>query len=201
MKTKTIVSGYLAFVLAVALSGNANAASLGLTTAPPTLSASSAIVDFFEFGPDGDLSAFGAIVDFTDGVSPTGLTEIGFGVGYPIANPTIGATGGFSISDDDGLFLGGDVIAVGFSEDGIELQFGNLSGSGAASFGASVLMRLQFDDALGVDPFAVLVDGDSYAASINVSNVAPVPLPAAWPLLLSAFAGIRWMQRKVVAKA
>lgn len=45
---------------------------------------------------------------------------------------------------------------MGFTEDVIELQFGNLSGSGAGSFGASVLALISFDDPLGANPFRTI---------------------------------------------
>jgi hypothetical protein len=173
--------------------GQATAATLGLTTEAPSLSASEAFIDYFEFGTDGDLSTFGAEVDATDGVSPAGFTEIGFGIGFGFADPTNGATGGFDVFDEDGLYLTGDLLAVGFDEDVIELQFGNLSGSGAGFFGSSVLALIAFDDPLGANPFASLVDGDSLGASVTISNVAdvaPIPLPASVLFLLGGLASI-----------
>lgn len=166
------------------------AATLGLRTEAPSLATSAAFIDYFEFGPDGDLSTFGALVDSTDGVSPVGFTEIGFGIGVALADPTTGATGGFDVFDEDGLFLAGDLLAVGFVEDVIEFQFGNLSGSGAGSFGSSVLALIAFDDPLGANPFASLVDSDSLGASVTISNVAPIPLPASVLLLLGGLVSI-----------
>jgi hypothetical protein len=166
-----------------------------------SLSSSTAFIDYLEFAPDGDLSTFGAQVDFTDGVSPTGFTEIGFGIGFLLADPTTGATGGFDIFDEDGLFLDGELLAVGFTEDVIGLQFGNLGGSNASSFGSSVLASIAFDDALGANPFDGFVDGEYYGASITTSNVAdatvaPVPLPAGLPLLLTSLGGIVLLRRR-----
>lgn len=200
MKNRFFSAILLAGALALSVPTFSFAASLGLTTVAPTLKAGLATIDYLEFGPDGDLSTFGAEVDFTDGVSPVGLTEIGFGVGFSLTNPTLGATGGFDIFDEDGFFLGGDLIAVGFSNDVIELQFGNLMGAGAGSFGASVLALIAFDDQLGPDPFASLVDGEFYPASITVSNVravdAAVPEPATLLLVLTALAGSGWIGRR-----
>lgn len=183
------------------LSGQASAATLGLTTETPHLSSSMAVIDYVEFGFDGDLSTFGAEVDFTSGVSPSGATKIGFGIGFSLADPPIGATGGFDILDEDGLFLSGDLLALGFTEDTIELQFGNLSGSGVEYFGSSVLALISFDDSLGTDPFAVLPDGASLGASIMISNVssstvAPIPLPAGLPLLLTSIGGTILLRRR-----
>lgn len=181
--------------------GQAVAATLGLTTEAPILSSSTAFIDYLEFAPDGDLSTFGAEVDFTDGVSPNGFTEIGFGIGFSLADPTTGLSGGFDIFDEDGFFLGGDLFAVGFIEDVIELQFNNLSGSGAGSFGTSVLALITFDDPLGANPFASLFDGDSLGASITISDVAsstvaPIPVPAGLPLLLTGLGGIVLLRRR-----
>ncbi len=165
------------------------AATLGLTTGAPSFSSSTAFIDFLDFDPDGDLSTFGVEVVATDGVTPVGLTEIGFGIGYSLADPTGDFSGGFDIFDEDGEFLAGDLLAVGFTEDVIEFEFGNLTGSGAGDFGASVLALIAFDDPLGMNPFNGFLDGDSLGASITVLNVvdtsvAPVPLPAGLPLLL-----------------
>lgn len=172
--------------------GSASAATLGLTTGLPSVSASQASVDFFVNDPvapvDGDLSTFGAVVDATNGVPVTGIAEIGFGVSYALSDPTSDLTGGFDVFDANGLVLGGDLFAVGFTEDVIELQFTNLTGSAAGSFGATVLMLIAFDDPfdeLGPNPFADLVDGLFYDASLTISNVVPIPLPAGLPLLLT----------------
>ena len=80
-------------------------------------------------------------------------------------------------------------MAVGFTEDVIEFEFGNLTGNGVGDFGSSVLAIIAFDDPLGMNPFDGFFDGDSLGASITISNVvdtsvAPVPLPAGFPLLL-----------------
>lgn len=177
----------------------ASAASLNLLTGSATIGSNSASIDYLEIATDGDLSTFGAEVDFTDGVSPVGFTEIGFGIGFSIADPTSGATGGFDIFDDNGLFLDGDVLAVGFTDSVIEFEFGNLSGSGAGSFGSSVLALISFDDALGANPFASLVDGDFYSASISISNVTPIPLPAGFPLLAAGLGGLLILRRHKAA--
>lgn len=175
------------------------AAPLGLATQAPTIQSSFAFIDFFEFFGDGDLSSFGAAVDSTDGVSPNGFAEIGFGIGFDLADPTTGATGGFDVFDDDGLFLGGNLKSVGFSENVIELEFDNLVGAGAAAFNSSVLMRIAFDDVLGPDPFSGLVDGNPYTGSLSISNVAntgTVPVPATLALLVPAFGALVWSRKR-----
>lgn len=193
------VAGTLA--IGAVVGGAASAATLGLTTETPGLSSSVAFVDFFDFDPDGDLSSFGAEVDATDGVSPNGFTEIGFGFGYSLADPTGDFDGGFDVFDESGEFLAGDLSAIGFTEDAIELQFGNLSGSGASSFGSSVLMLISFDEPIGANPFNAFVDFDSLGASISIASVAdtsvaPIPLPAGLPLLITGIGGIALLRRR-----
>lgn len=196
MINKFLTAIFLTGIMAAFMPVHSFAATLGLSTESPTLGASFASIDYLEFGSDGDLSTFGAEVDFTDGISSVGITEIGFGMGFSLIDPTVGATSGFDVFNEDGLFLAGDLIAVGFTENIIELQFANLSGLGSGSFGSSVLALITFDDALGPNPFVSLIDGEFYTASVSISNVAnisSVPLPAALPLFLSALVGLGWV--------
>ena len=75
----------------------------------------------------------------------------------------------------------------------IEIQFGNLTGSVAASFGASVLAMITFTN----EPFDGLSDGGVYDASITISNVvSAIPLPASLPLLLAGLGGIGWLRSR-----
>lgn len=187
--------------LAAVFGSMSAATTLGLTTEAPSLTSNTAFIDFLDFDPDGDLSTFGAEVDATDGVAPVGFTEIGFGIGYSLSDPTGDFSGGFDIFDEDGEFLAGDLLAVGFTEDVIEFQFGNLTGSGAGDFGASVLALIAFDDPLGLNPFESFFDGDSLGASITISSVvdtspAPIPLPAGLPLILTGLGGLLVLRRK-----
>ena len=192
-----IRTAVFSFVLYVGLTGSATATSLGLITTDPTIEASLAFIDYLEFGGDGDLSTFGAEVDFVDGVSPVGITEISFGIGYSLANPTDDANGGFDIFDQNGLFLIGNLFRIGFLEDIIELQFNNLAGSAAGDFGSSVLALVTFDNPLGPNPFVSLVDGNSYTASISISRVAAtIPLPASLPLMLIGLGALGFMLRR-----
>lgn len=181
--------------------GAVSSATLGLSFGEPSLSSSTAFVDYLAFGPDGDLSTFGAEVDVSNGVSPTGFTEIGFGLGFSLADPTNDFSGGFDIFDDVGEFLAGDLFAVGFTEDVIELQFSNLSGSGANEFGSSVLAFVSFEDPLGENPFSSLFDGDSLGASISFASVidttvAPIPLPGGLPLLLAGIGAFTMVRKR-----
>lgn len=202
---KVMRSALILGCLSLWLPIHALGASLGLTTQAPTLTASTANIDYLEFGTEGDLSTFGTEIDAIDGISTNGVTELGFGFGFSLSDPTTGIAGGFDISDEDGLFLAGDILAVGFSEGIIELQFDTLSGAGAGNFGSSVLAVLTFNDPLGSNPFAALVDGESYMASITVSDVVGVNAgidppnvsePALWSLFLPSLLGMTWFGRR-----
>lgn len=174
-------------------------ASLGLTPGSPILTAPDAFIDYLEFGPDGDLSTFGAVVASAQGTLPDGFTEIGFGVGFSLSDPTLDATGGFDVFDESGFYLGGELAAVGFFTDSIELQFDVLGGSGAADFGSSVLAVITFGLPLGDTPFQALFDGDSIEASITLSGfspVTPVPLPPGLLLLIVGLSGMGLLRRQ-----
>ncbi len=192
-----VLNSLLGFILlSLMTSFNLNAATIGLDTGSPKIEAGFSTIDFFDLVTDGDLSTFGAVVDFTDGVSPFGFTEISFGVGYDLVKPTIGASGGFDVFDENGLFLGGELKAVGFSENEVEFQFENLSGAAASDFDSSVLMVISFFDALGANPFDAFVDGTAYDASISIANVKPVSEPAMMPLIMLAFLGMTIINRR-----
>lgn len=174
------------------------AASLGLSTQGPTLGSSFALVDYLEFGGDGDLSSFFNPIDSSNGVAPVGLSDLSLSAAFPLTSPTTGATGFFDIFDDNGLFLGGDLLAVGFTQDVIELQFDNLIGSAAGSFGSSIQASITFDDSLGSNPFGSLIDGNFYTASINIANVVPVSEPHSLGLLVFCLAGVLFYRRRAL---
>ena len=201
----------LALVLAFA-TVSAQAATLGLSTNAPTIGADGT-VDYLEFGPDGDLSMFGAVV-FGSSLTSLDLAtaEMDFGIGFDVADPLSDASGGFSVSDQFGTYLAGDLWYVGSRLFGtnqsiIELQFGSLSGRGAGEWTQTALMNVIFSDLPG-DPFAGLVDGVFHDVQIGLFAVqgtfqdpttgpgpAPIPLPAAG-LFLVAGIGLLGAMRK-----
>jgi hypothetical protein len=191
-----IMQWLLSIIVAFGHIGSSKAVPLGLPTSAPTIESSFALFDFFEFGPDGDLSTFGAVVDFADGAAPVGLAEIGLGFGFGLADPTIGAAGGFFVVDDNGLFLDGILEAVGFTEDIIELQFGSLGGAASADFGETVLALIAFDDPLGPNPFLAFNDGDLLTAAISISSVVAVSEPSTLALLAPVLLGIGWFRQR-----
>lgn len=181
-----------AFFAAVFFGAAAQAATLGLATSAPTVGARG-VVDYLEFADEGDLSMFGANV-FVSSLTTLDVASarLGFGVGFDLSDPEANASGGFVILDDLGLYLSGDLAALGFrgfrSDDGIvELQFGNLMGRGASEWTDTLLMNVIFDG-VGGSPFTSFVDGEFYDVEIGmfavVSDVSEIPLPAgAWLLL------------------
>lgn len=185
---KTIKTSLFSLCLLIlsSFSFTTNAATLGLATQDPSLDSSFAFVDYFEFGTDGDVSSFGGIIDSSSGISPFGLTEFSFGVGFSLSDPTNTATGGFDVFDGNGLFLGGDLAAVGYTENVIEFQFNQLTGSAASNFGASALMMISFVDQLGANPFIGLVDGTFYDASVHIASVVNT-VPVSEPAILSLY--------------
>lgn len=176
----------LGMALAVLAPPVADAATLGFTSRSPSLTVGEATLDFLRFGAEGDLSTFGDAVDAAEGISPAGVAELSFGVGFPLADPT-DATGGFDVVDADGLFLDGTLSQVGFEEGVIELLFADLGGPAADAFGPAALATVVFTGPLGPDPFAALADDATYEARITLASAVPLPASA---LLLLASTGL-----------
>ncbi len=181
------------------ITGVSQAATLGLTTSAPTIGATGS-VNYFEFGPDADLSlldGFATVSSLTSLDVPS--SDVSFGVGFDAAHPEAGATGGFSVFDAQGLYLAGDLIDLGFRSFGlrsiVELHFGSLSGRGTPEWTETLLMNVIFDRA-GDNPIAAFVDGDVFDVELGVFAVVgspappPIPLPAAGWLLLGGLAAL-----------
>ena len=191
MTIKTII-GALALSIA---SLSAQAATLGLATSAPTVGADG-VVDYLEFGPDGDLSMFGVPVHTSSLTTIGAGAEVGFGIGFSLSDPESGASGGFEIYDDQGLYLSGDLLALGFRAfrafDGlIELHFGSLTGRGVSEWTDTLLMTVIFDGT-GEDVFGSFFDGEFYDVEIGMFAVtsdapppSPIPLPDSAFLLLA----------------
>lgn len=199
MNSIKLFCGFVVLAIATSFPLLSHATTLGLEKGSPSLSSGAALIDYLEFGTDGDLSVFGVLVEEASEVPPSGVAEIGFGVGFLRDSPIGNATGGFDIFDDEGLFLGGDLIAIGFQENTLELQFSNLVGAGSKFFDLSVLMVLEFADSLGSNPLTSLVDGEAYLATIslfNVRNASAIPTPGTLSLAILALFGLSWLQKK-----
>lgn len=188
------------FAAAALVGSMSQAATLGLTTTDPSVTASDSIVEVLECCGFNEVFGFDAVIDSSTGVTPNGLGLLEFGFDYNLSDPTGDFSGAFGIFDDDigdPEFLSGELIAIGFLEDVIELQFGNLLGRAAGDFNSSVLAVISFADPLGTNPLDSLADGDFLSASITISNVvAPIPLPAGLPLMLGGFGTLLVLRRK-----
>lgn len=177
------------------------AASLGLVTGDPRIGSGPGLVEFVDFGDGfGDLVAAFLPVLSASGVV-AGAWEIGFGIGYELANPTGTAVGGFDVYDDTGdLMLAGDLAAVGTRGGVIELLFDGLSGLESSSFGGTALMEITLPDSGDADPFSFLRDVPTPAVTVVLSSIdrgpSVVPLPGAFVLLLAGVAALAGMRRR-----
>jgi hypothetical protein len=186
---------------ACAMTQTANAAPLDLETITPTFTAANSTVEFFEDFPslgEGELLAFGATITAADGVNPIAPATIDFTFGFPLTDPTDNPSGFFDVVDGSfsSVLSGDTVLALGFSENLVEVQFGNHTGSAGTDFNDSVLLSIAFADDLGADPFGALVGGGFYDATLTLANVAEVPAPAALPLLLTGLAGLALFRKR-----
>lgn len=201
------IRGLIAATALILSAVTAQGATLGLLTSAPTIGANGT-TDYIEFGPDGDLSMFAGEVfasSLTTLHAPSG--ELDFAIGFDLADPTRDADGGFAVYDENGLYLAGDLLQVGFrgfrtNDSIIELQFGDFAGPGASEWTDTLLMNLIFSG-LGEDPFAALVDGEFYDVQVGVFAVqgggptpSPVPLPASAFLLFGGFAMLRFLKTR-----
>ena len=198
----------LAVAAAAGSGGAVSAASLNLPTTSPIIGAEGATVTYVEGSTTtADLFSLSAAVTLSTGLGGAALTVLNLSLNFDPTDPMTTAAAFFSVQDGGGTFdpfLESFTLAgLGFVEDVIEIQFGNLAGTGAGNFNGSVLMTVAFadpDNLLGSNPFADLEIGD-YTADITVANVAAtspqvIPLPAAMPLLAGALLGFGGIARR-----
>lgn len=166
-------------------------AACGLITSVPahadpvSLQAGHADVTYLQYVDDGDLSAFDVLVDTVLGLSPTGEVRLSFGFGFDTTAPGSAPSGGLTVFDASGLLLGGDLTSLASGPNGIAFTLDHLDGHAAALFGGSVSGVIEFTPSLGTDPFAALVDGETYAAVVRLTGAATtVSSPGAAGLVL-----------------
>jgi len=183
-------------LVALGATDRAQAAPLNLVTADsPVIDVPVATVDYLETGSIGDLSIFGA-EGLASGTSQAGDLFLDISFNFDTANPSDISGALFSL-DDNGAFLDGTLVRTGFDGDILELLFGNLTGSAADGFGNLARVDIFFVGPIpGTDPLLNLVDGTAYDVSATVSSVAPIPLPAALPLLLAGLGGLALLRRR-----
>ncbi|MGC9417982.1 MAG: hypothetical protein ACP5EN_03335 [Rhodovulum sp.] len=187
-------SALVSLALSVATAGVASAASLGLATkALPVVDIVFAEAVYFETGGTGDLFWTAPALGLATAVPSASEAEFDIALTFDIANPYGSVTGALLSADRDGNpYLEGDLVAIGFQDDLLELLFGNLSGSAAPAFGSQALVELFFIGPVGADPLAGLSDLGVYDLAGTI--VAPVPLPGGLPLLAGGvvlLAGLR----------
>lgn len=200
---KSFVAGAFAALSIAVGAHSAAAASLDISTGLPTIGASQAELNYSVVGGvDGDVSVFDAAVDSVDGVVLSQPAYVQLSVSYNLADPLGAPTGGFSVFDE--FFepvLSGDLVQMGYRDDTIELLFGTLQDSLASSFSSQVLMTIVFDEPLnpaaGTNPLTALSDLGVYDVSVTIANVvAPIPVPAGLPLMLTSAAAFAWARRR-----
>ena len=157
----------------------------GLMLSAP-LAAGAAVIDVAVFGDEVELSTFDA---------PVEGGALSLAAGYDAGGPPT-AEGGFEVVAEDELLLDGVLATLAAPGDGtLELAFADLAGPGAAAFGSTALVTLDFGGALGADPLAAFGEGGAYEASIALASPpgaspAPIPLPASGALMLAAALGL-----------
>jgi len=193
---KNLLSALALTLVALVATDRAQAASLNVNTRnTPVIDIPGATADYLVTGGVGDLSIFGA-EGLVSGTSQAGTLLLDILLDFDVSDPDDIGGSLFSV-DDNGGFLDGDLVRTGFDDDVLELLFGDLTGTAAADFGGLVQIDIVFLDPFpGIDPLSNLVDGTTYEVSATVSAVAPIPLPAALPLLLAGLGGLVLLRRR-----
>ena len=191
---KSLLSALALGLVALVATDRATAAPIDFDPANlPVIDIPFAFADYLETGAAGDLSVLGA-EGLATGTPQSGILFIDILVDFTVTDRSDIAGALFSI-DDNGAFLDGTLVQAGFDADILQLLFGDLSGSAAPAFGPEALVEIVFIDPFpGTDPLSNLTDGTSYNVAATIS--APVPLPAALPLLLAGLGGLVLLRRR-----
>lgn len=172
------------FVAALCMGAStAGAATLGLPTTDPTITVDDSAVLF----DSGELIGIDDVDGDSDGL---GAAFITFAAG--------GAADFVSVLDNffGDVVASDTVLATGFTDSTVEVQFGGLAGTAASQFGSSALLVIAFQDDLGARTsiFDGLVDGETYLTDISLSAV--VPLPASALMLGAGLLGLGALRRR-----
>lgn len=191
---KTLLSALALGLVALVAADRATAAPIDFEPAKlPVIDIPFATADYLEFGGVGDFTIFSA-EGLATGTPQSGGLFVDILLNFTVSDRSDIAGALFSI-DDNGAFLDGTLVQAGFDADILQLLFGDLSGSAASDFGAQALVEVIFIDPLpGDDPLSNLTDGTVYDVAATVS--APIPLPAALPLLLAGLGGLVLLRRR-----
>ena len=191
---KSLLSALAPGLVALVAADRATAAPIDFEPANlPVIDIPFATADYVEFGGVGDFTIFGA-EGLATGTPQSGTLFFDIFVDFTVTDRSDIAGALFSI-DDNGAFLDGTLVQAGFDADILQLLFGDLSGSAASDFGARALVEVIFINPFpGDDPLSNLTDGTAYDVAATVS--APIPLPAALPLLLAGLGGLVLLRRR-----
>jgi len=193
---KNLLSALALGLVALVATDRAQAAPLNLITADsPVIDVPFATANYLETDGIGDLSIFSA-EGLATGTSAAGSLFLDIFLDFDVSDPD-DIDGALFSADDNGAFLDGTLVRTGFDGDILELLFSDLSGTAASDFGdlAQIDIVFVFPNP-GADPLSNLVDGTAYDVSATVSSVAPIPLPAALPLLLAGLGGLVLLRRR-----
>lgn len=193
---KKLLSTFALGLVALGAADRAQAAPLNVITADSAvIDVPFATMDYLETEGTGDLSIFGA-EGLASGTLQAGDLFLDILLDFDIADRD-DVNGAFFSSDDNGAFLDGTLVRTGFDGDILELLFSDLTGTAAGDFGDFARIDIVFIDPFpGNDPLSNLVDGAAYDVTATVSSVAPIPLPAALPLLLAGLGGLVLLRRR-----
>lgn len=182
----TITLRTAALALAVVFTpGLASAATLGLSVAStPQLDGAGRAFNETVVG-------LGFFFDATGGMSsdPAAASGLDISIVGDFGGPLALNVGVMGTSE---VFLSGLSTAVGSvfdqaGEDRIEIRFGSVGGTASRPYGSDILAILTGE--FGTDQNALSFDFNS-AATLTVNPIAPIPLPAAGPMLLLAMGTI-----------
>ena len=193
---KNLLSALALGLVALVATDRAQAAPLNLITPDsPVIDVPFATANYLEIDGIGDLSIFSA-EGLATGTSAAGSLFLDIFLDFDVSDPD-DIDGALFSADDNGAFLDGTLVRTGFDGDILELLFSDLSGTAASDFGdlAQIDIVFVFPNP-GADPLSNLVDGTAYDVSATVSSVAPIPLPAALPLLLAGLGGLVLLRRR-----
>lgn len=194
----------LAATAAIGLAAPALAAPLDLVTGDTRIEITpfDPVATYFEDGSGGADLFFADLAYAFDETFEEYYVDLA--VNYGLDDPAGTIEGALSVyAEDDAtseLLFGGGLSAFGTDGEIVQFAFDDADGT-TGGLPASVLVELIFDAGLPADdPLSGLSDGQTYAVTGSIENIAPIPLPATLPLVgggLLALVGLGRRRRAV----